>query len=140
MPRGMMQILALTREKSYLQSMLLLNGSNSPVPQIFIPIFSSESCGFQLICTFFWLNILRSSFLYYRDDQFCCSYLFINHFFYFLNTGSGMTNSNYTELNQLYEKYKNQGLCCKLKSFLKPTIPNNNFKFLCQVTCSRGKN
>lgn len=29
---------------------------------------------------------------------------------YFEFTVSGMTNSNYTELNQLYEKYKDQGM------------------------------
>jgi len=27
-----------------------------------------------------------------------------------LNGGSGMTNSNYTELNLLYQKYKDEGL------------------------------
>lgn len=35
----------------------------------------------------------------------------------FTNCGSGLTNSNYTELNQLYQQYKDQGLHFDLKMF-----------------------
>lgn len=38
------------------------------------------------------------------------------------NCGSGLTNSNYTELNQLYEKYKDQGLQFELSHCLSMLI------------------
>lgn len=40
-----------------------------------------------------------------------------HHIAFFSNNCSGLTNSNYTELSQLYQKYKDQGLLASFMDF-----------------------
>lgn len=53
---------------------------------------------------------------YPSSTSFPCTHMVIVYIFLFttvsvcVDPGSGMTNSNYRELNQLYEKYKDHGL------------------------------
>ena len=139
MLKEMMLILALTREKFYWLWMLLPDGIPSLLPSIFILFFFNSILWlwsnrnllifgkFATLTRSTTCNVSRLEFwgesspLCFRDTI-CSELLFIYYCLCFLDCDSGMTNSNYTELNQLYEKYKDLGLYSKLKLFRKPII------------------
>lgn len=85
--REMMRILASTREKFFWLSMLPPNGI---VPH-------------TLVFILFYKQSRKTKPIYSISFSMIC--------------GSGLTNSNYTELNELYQKYKDQGLHFQLILF-----------------------
>lgn len=107
MLREMLWTSALTKEKCYWLLMLLPNGICVLILWSILDVSSLQLSQLIMVYSHQFLSpllpiILVISFFHQLGFIFLILCLVI--------CGSGMTNPNYTELNQLYEKYKDQGL------------------------------
>lgn len=108
----MMLTSAFTRERFFWLLMLHLNG-NTKASNFLLHSLLFLSRIFPIDSLVTKLRIEESLFKYWKSLLYHPIYFPFIYLFIFFFWGSGLTNSNYTELNQLYEKYKDQGLFSK---------------------------